>query len=220
MSENEINATEKSGSSPAAIAIYTLLIIVIGLLAFNQYQLFSISGALIASDGTTTEKVSTGNPTQDAINAVIPTGTPDYGDGLGVSYDTPTQSLNVLAGLERSISFDSLTNEQQQRHIAIATDSYTACEFCCGIGSKGFGTSDGRIACGCSHNLAFSGLTKYLLKNHENDYTNQDIMNEIQKWKALFFPKQMVARYLQEQVDAGKLDSSALGELPGMVGGC
>lgn len=216
----EENSVKETGTK--LTAIYVLAIIAIGLLAFNQYQLSALTGG-VAAGSSTGAVVSTGDPVQDAVNAVIPTGKPAvYGDELKVTFDSPQDSLNILADLESQISYSDLTSSQQKRYTELAKTEHSACEFCCGVGSGGFGFRSGTQSdCGCAHNLAFSGLTKYLLKNHENEYTNQDIFNEIQKWKGLFFPKQMVAAYLQEQANSGELsDTSVLSQLPGMVGGC
>lgn len=216
------NTIKKMGTNMAAI--YVLAIIAIGLLAFNQYQISSIGGSGASATGAV---VSTGDPVQDAVNAVIPTGKPDvYGDELEVTFDKPQESLNILAALESQISFDSLTSVQQDRYHNVGSHPTTSCGFCCGRSNIGFAIGRGGIVadseqCGCAHNKGFSGLTKYLLKNHENEFTDEQIIAEIQKWKGLFFPKQMIAKYLQAQAEQGKLsDTSVLSQLPGMVGGC
>jgi hypothetical protein len=48
------------------------------------------------------------------------------------------------------------------------------------------------------------------------DYSDAEILKEVMRWKALFFPKDMVNLALT--VAGG--DTSALKDLPGMVGGC
>lgn len=192
----------------ALIAVLALVIL------FNQYQ-------LVTANTLTTSNQATGSVVQEAINKIIPTGTPEiYGQELKVSFDDPTGSLNILANLEYTIKYKDLTEEAKLRYDEIGSTPYSACEFCCGIGSAGF-ASQHKSACGCAHNLAFSGLTKYLLKYHADDFTDAEILEQIQKWKALFFPKQTIALYLQEQAKAGNLeDTSVLNQLPGMVGGC
>src|SRR3989338_426309 len=52
------------------------------------------------------------NETQDAINMMIPTGTPEYGEELGVSFDDPVVSLSTLARLDRQLK---LTGPDQER---------------------------------------------------------------------------------------------------------
>ena len=199
-----------------------LLAVAVVLMLFNMYTINTIKTSIGGQNilgASSTQKQLTGDPIQDAINAVIPTGSAGlYGESLGISFDDVTGGLDVLAKLERSIKVTDLSSAQKERFITMATMPYTACEFCCGIGAAGFGRKDGSIACGCAHNLAFSGLSKYILLNHENEYTNEEIFDHIQKWKALFFPKQMIQRYMQVQEAGG--DMSALDDLPGMVGGC
>jgi hypothetical protein len=70
-----------------------------------------------------------------------------------------------------------------------------ACEFCCGATTLVF--KDGRPACGCKHSWAMRGLAAYLIKNYP-DLSDEGIMKEITKWKGLFFPKQMIQKYIQE----------------------
>jgi hypothetical protein len=48
------------------------------------------------------------------------------------------------------------------------------------------------------------------------DYSDGEILREAMKWKALWFPKNMIE--LGMTVAGG--DTSALANLPGMVGGC
>lgn len=141
---------------------------------------------------------------------ITPKGIPDYGLEAGISYDNVETSLITLVGYDQSIQ---LNLEQQKRYMTIAITLDTACEYCCGIGNKGFGTADGRIACGCSHNIAFSGLTKWLIKNSK--YTNAQIVQEIQKWKILFFPKDAV----KEEIQKKGISPESVG-LPSMIGGC
>ncbi|MCK4883926.1 MAG: hypothetical protein KAS30_03590, partial [Candidatus Diapherotrites archaeon] len=110
----------------------------------NSSNLLEVTDAKIVSDKTSVENtfVSTGDPVQDAINAVIPTGSTGlYGEELGISFDDVNGGLAVLARLESTISYDNLTESQKERYVKIATTPYTACEFCCGIGPKGFGTT-------------------------------------------------------------------------------
>jgi len=76
-----------------------LIAIVAVLVLFNQLQIAQVNGMISAgpaqtvkfsSPSSNTQTLeSTGDPTQDAINAVIPTGTPEYGEALGVSFDDP-----------------------------------------------------------------------------------------------------------------------------------
>lgn len=147
---------------------------------------------------------------QQIIKEIIPTGTPSYGKEAGVSYDKVEESLVTLIKYHNTIL---LSDNEKQRYISIATTPETACEFCCGIGERGFGTNEGELACGCSHNIAISGLTKWLIKN--TDYTNQKIIDEIHKWKVLFFPKEALKKELKKR----NIQPESV-NLPSIRGGC
>lgn len=147
----------------------------------------------------------------DAINMVIPTGTPQYGRSLGVTFDDPVNSLDVLVSTYRQIE---LSPEDQRRYLNLATKPVgISCEFCCGVGPVGI-TNDGKLMCGCKHNPAVHGLTKWMIQN--TDYSDAEILREVMRWKALFFPKNMVELALT--VAGG--DTSSLDNLPSMIGGC
>ena len=47
---------------------------------------------------------------------------------------------------------------------------------------------NGQAACGCAHSYAMRGLTKYLILNHGDELTDDQILEEVGKWKVLFFP--------------------------------
>lgn len=209
---------ERKLTTPAAYALITAMILV---LALNQYMIQSINSNINSNIITGKVVVAAQSDVADlekAIEAVIPRGTPAvYGLELNVSFDMPVESLDVLAVLDGDLypngklKFSELDSAQKERYIKIG--SSIACEFCCGATTLVF--SDGQPACGCQHSAAMRGLTKYLLLNHENEYSDQEILDELTKWKALFFPKQTVAKYLQT---GGS--SVAVTSLPDMVGGC
>jgi biopolymer transport protein ExbD len=188
------------------VLVTVFLVVLTALNIFQSYQMISLNAKL--------SKVSTsksgGVSAAEVLKEITPTGTPNYGEEAGVSYDKVEAGLNTLMGYHESIS---LSGDDQQRYIKIATTKDTACEFCSGIGNNGFGTSDGRIACGCSHNLAFSGLTKWLIKN--TDYSDEQIVEEIKNWKVLFFPQGM----LEEELERRNIEPETAG-LSSMVGGC
>lgn len=188
------------------IAVTGAIAVLVIVVAFQSVQIASLQGD---SGSVTGAATSSGASVEEIYNDIMPTGTPDYGAEAGVSYDNVEGSLTTLASYARSIS---LSGADKDRYVKIATTPNTACEYCCGIGDNGFGTSDGRIACGCSHNVAFGGLSKWLIKN--TDYSDEEIVNEIQQWKKLFFPKNAV----QEEMKSRGVSGGAT--LPGMVGGC
>ncbi|GEM_PF-1871945 len=126
---------------------------------------------------------------------VAPKGIPKiYGTELGVSFDDvsandPQKANEVIAILsqfdkENSGKFITLEGEKQQRYIQIA--SQIACEYCCGAQSLIF--PDGRKACGCAHSYSMRGLARYLLDKHADEFTDDQILEELGKWKTLFFP--------------------------------
>ena len=86
----------------------------------------------------------------------------------------------ILANLDRTIT---LTGDDLQRYINIA--SQISCEYCCGAESIIF--KDGKPACGCAHSFAMRGLAKYLLTKHP-DMSDDAVLEELGKWKTLFFP--------------------------------
>lgn len=210
-------------------AMYALLVVFVIVTVFNSFMLSTMG----SSPRTATRQAValTGDPVQDAINSVIPTGTPEYGNSLGVSFDDPVAGLSVLANLHRQIPTNSLSAEEKQRYINVGTK--ISCEFCCSAPAVVDNT--GRDLCGCSHALSFMGLSKYLIQN--TDMSDDDILWELTKWKALYYPRNMVEkgaaalqngleltpevlndRDLLKKLNAGNLD--AIGDLPQMVGGC
>ncbi len=159
------------------------------------------------------EKVQTQD---DVIAIMFPSGTPDYGQALGISYDDPVASLSTLASMYNGLKVEVQKNNPQawQRFINLATKPVgISCEYCCGVGPIGV-DKNGNSLCGCQHNPALLSIALYL--SAYTDYTDAEILREVMKWKTLFFPKNMVELGLTV---AGK-DASQLKELPGMVGGC
>ena len=153
---------------------------------------------------------------QDAINKLIPTGTPEYGAALGVSYDQPVPALNMLQKLYYQLKPDIQKNNPEiwQRYLALATKPVgISCEYCCGVGPISI-TSQGELTCGCSHAPAVHAVTLWLMKNTE--MSDAEILREALKWKTLWFPRDMVGMAMQ--ISGG--DTSALNAVPGMVGGC
>ncbi len=222
----------------------TLVLVVAALLLYNQFTIFHIystlgfTGLFIGADSRMKLESSYGkdisrvdlsgikgtgyaiaalfpvesiHTTQDAIDMIVPTGTPDYGPALGVSFDDPVGSLSVLARLNRQLT---LTGTNHERYLSLVKKPLgISCEFCCGVGTIAV-DSDGNSVCGCQHNPALLALTKWLIQN--TDYSDAEVVREVLRWKALFFPKNMVE--LSVAVAGG--DTSSLDELPGMIGGC
>ena len=210
-----------------------LLIAIIFIVAFNAYELSKIGNI---------EKV-TGNSIIRNVNTVsgpdiIPKGTPIvYGNELGVKYDDVSTSnpekadltIKKIGILDQRIE---LTGSDLERYISIVSN--ISCEYCCGAPSIIF--EDGRAACGCAHSFAMRGLAKFLIKYHPNEFTDEQILEELGKWKTLFFPGKITdkATILQSRGielnyinlasnkyrDIEKSVSSGSGSSGGMVGGC
>ncbi len=196
--------------------VYALAVIAVAFLAMNQLMIYNINGR---SQGRTAVAgaVTSDNSAVKAAEAIIPKGVPlVYGQELGVSFDRPVESLSVLASLDGDLYEDGklklsdLNEIQKSRYMKIGMS--IACEYCCGATSLVF--NDGKPACGCAHSAAMRGLAKYLLINHP-DMTDDQILEELTKWKIMFFPKQMIQKYMQQ---SGLAPAGA--GLPEMVGGC
>ena len=183
--ENENQIDEMKEGRKTNTELYIQLAI-IGILAIAI--VFS-AGKIFGSGGVTGAAIGTGIGTVSA-SEIIPTGVPAiYGKELGVSYDNISPNdqrkadatINVLANLDTSIE---LQGENLQRYIDIA--SQISCEYCCGAESIIF--SNGQAACGCAHSYSMRGLAKYLITKHGSEYTDDEILSELGKWKVLFFP--------------------------------
>ncbi len=217
--------------------ILALLVVVALLIGFNQYQLMSLTGtfsltgratggdldsldlAALTSTGHTVAAVFDVEDivtSEDAMAIMFPTGTPEYGAALGVSFDDPVGSLSTLSRMYRPLKADVEANNPEafQRFLSLASKPVgISCEFCCGVGAVGI-DKNGNSACGCQHNPALLSLALWLTAN--TDYSEGEVLKEVMRWKTLWFPKNMIE--LGMTVAGG--DTSALESLPGMVGGC
>lgn len=163
------------------VEFYSQLAIVFVLFGILMYSLGS--GATINISGGATH-------TSD----ILPTGLPDvYGNELRISYDdvSPSnpqladQTISIMSNIDRS---ETLEGDDLVRYIDILYNMHNgmSCEYCCGARSIIFDT--GEPACGCAHSYAMRGLTKYLILNHGDEFTDEEILIEVGKWKVLFFP--------------------------------
>ncbi len=196
-----------------------LLICLVILFVFNQYLLFNIGSAVgvdyFKSFQSSNIKL-TGDLSKDAQTIILSQGVPDvYGAELGVEFINPSQTQLMDQMIAKMGQYDPaygsqkivLSGDLKQRYTDIGLR--ISCEFCCGAKSIVF--SNGEAACGCAHSQAMRGLTAYLLQNHGTEYTNDQILRELSKWKALYFPKQMMNK-LVTQLQSGQFtpDISAL----------
>tara|TARA_Y100000034_G_scaffold46233_1_gene56874 strand:- start:21733 stop:22398 length:666 start_codon:yes stop_codon:yes gene_type:complete len=211
------------------------MIILLGIIAFlvifNQWQISSISPKFSAGiqkldssqvyDITTTSQavatlfpVETIQNDQDAINIMISQGTPNYGASMGISFDDPIGALNLLADNYNNVKADVKQNNPEvwDRYLNLATKPVgISCEFCCGVGPIGI-NSKGDLTCGCAHNPGIQSLTMLLMK--DTSMNDAEVLREAMKWKALWFPRDMVNLALK--ASGGEIETA----LPGMVGGC
>ncbi|MEX0920098.1 MAG: hypothetical protein WDZ69_00775 [Candidatus Pacearchaeota archaeon] len=138
-----------------------------------------------------TDSVGSGIGTVSA-SEIIPTGEPFYGKEMGFSYDDinpndprgADQAIKKFAILDQQIG---LTGSDLDRYIDILYNQHNgmSCEYCCGARSIIF--ENGEPACGCAHSFAMRGLTKHLITNY-SDLSDTEILEEVAKFKVLFFP--------------------------------
>src|SRR3989338_2478279 len=148
-------------------ALLALIAVAAIVMIFNQVQVKAISGML--DKGVSTSRVSLAGAkdlsdvdidslsstaqtiaavfpvaefqsSDDAMAAMFPTGTPEYGAQLGVSFDDPVQSLDKLSKMFRGLKteVEKGNPEAFQRFINLASKPKgVSCEYCCGVGPIG-----------------------------------------------------------------------------------
>ncbi|OGY52040.1 MAG: hypothetical protein A3J59_03945 [Candidatus Buchananbacteria bacterium RIFCSPHIGHO2_02_FULL_56_16] len=147
---------------------------------------------LTAQNRSGTPKLS-GNAADDAMAMVVLRGVPAvYGSELNVSFDQVEASMNTLKAFDPTYGARpiNLVDAALQRYIAIGLK--IACEYCCG--AKTLVNTDGRAACGCAHSQAMRGLLAYLIQNHGSEYSDDELLQAMARWKGMFFPRQMIAK--------------------------
>lgn len=185
------------------IGLVFITLIVMGFNTFQISQLKINQNSIITNPVTENRlpQASAGN-TVSGLD-IIPKGVPAiYGKKLGVSYDDVSstdqkkadETIRKLGILDQQIT---LSGKDLERYIAVA--SQISCEYCCGVESIIF--NNGKAACSCQHSFAMRGLAKYLIKNHKNEFSDDGILEELGKWKTLFFPSQITqkAKVLQKK---------------------
>jgi hypothetical protein len=198
-------AGEPAGGPQYHTILIGLLAVLVVAAAFNQFQIATLyslplakaggGAAAAAAAGTASAQAQPSGASLQAVDA-RPTGVPAiYGAELGIRYDdvseaTPQLAESTISKLARYDQEIDLEGADLQRYVKIGTS--IACEYCCGANTLVFAT--GAPACGCAHSYAMRGLAKYLIKNHGSEYTDDQILEELGKWKALFFPGPMNAK--------------------------
>ncbi len=222
--------------SPSVIFLFAIGSII---LLFNQTMIFAINSSMdmtsssgmrsmkslgevdVSSMQSTAQSLSAVYPLEEAQNSqevmemVFPTGTPDYGADLGVSFDDPIGSLDRLSKMYPSLKAQVERDNPDafNRFMNMASKPMgISCEYCCGLETIGI-DNRGNSICGCQHNPAILAVTLWL--STYSDYSDADILREALRWKALFFPKDMVG--LATSIATGETN---VDDLPQMVGGC
>ena len=184
--KNQTNQEELKGGKKTnyeTVAQVVIIAVLAILLVYNGAKIYGAGNGR----SITGNAVATGIGTVSALD-VLPKGTPDiYGSKLGVEYDDVSASnpTSTEAAIQKLSAYEDkqLNSEQMARYIKIG--SSIACEYCCGAKTLVF--SNGERACGCAHSYAMRGLAKYLLTNNP-EMTDLEILEELAKWKVLFFP--------------------------------
>lgn len=140
----------------------------------------------------------------NVVDIVLSRGIPEgYGAELNVSFDRIPESMNAMKVYDQDLKYGNgqikLSGDKMSRYIKIG--KMIACEFCCGAKTMVF--DDGSAACGCAHSQAMRGLLAHLIEKRGNEYSDDQILRELARWKGLFFPKAMVEKVTNE-VASGK----------------
>ena len=154
---------------------------------------------------------------------MIPTGVPDTYGALDVSFDQVQASIDVMRRFDPTYGEDRivLTGGDLGRYVRVG--SGTACRYC--PDARTLVEPSGDAACGCAHSQAMRGLAAYLIANHANEYTDEELVEELNRWRAVYFPKQTLTEALVELRDAGEPGIEEIEQefpefMPQMVSGC
>src|SRR3989338_11483719 len=220
-----LNKSEKFRLGNTEYLVIVIGVILLAVVFYNTIRISDLAGTTGNTIGSILPSVS--------ASEILPSGVPKiYGEELNIKYDDVSANnpqkadatIEVLSNFDRTMN---LEGENLQRYINIA--SRISCEYCCGAESIIF--SNGQAACGCAHSYAMRGLAKYLITKHPNEFTDDEILEELGKWKTLFFPGQIQAKaqiLSQQGVELNYInlasnkyrgiEQGAAGS--GMVGGC
>lgn len=224
------------------ILMALVILVVFGVMA-NQFIAVSILNATFGVEEAQAIHL-TGDMMADAQMLMFPKGQPPvYGKEMGMKmYPDPRDIPAVETAIKTMRSFEAmeLTGANFERYKKLGYIPTIACEFCCSVKTLIF--QDGKRSCGCAHSYAMRGLLKYMIAYHGNDMSDDEMLQEIIKWKAIYFPKQMMKKYI-EQAQTGQFTpdmaallhgiemkkgakvkktsvEEAIKNLPDMAGGC
>lgn len=200
----------------STMALFTLLFVSVIILAFHISLAMGPTGFAVSPSVEKPFDVNAIQSTRDSIKAlypvesiksaedamaiIIPRGVPEYASKIPVSYGDGERSLLAWVQIYQTTK---LAPEHAKRYLNLATKPLgISCEFCCGVGPVGI-TYDGQMRCGCKHNPAAQGIAMWLIQN--TDYTDAQIVREVLKWKAVWFPRNMVIETVKaaQEVQAG-----------------
>lgn len=249
----------QENSRTIGIITITFLIIAVAVSAFNQMQIYGMSN--MGSSSTPTgfsilpavraEVIPSGVPKIYGKELGV-----SYDDVSAEKPELADETIRKLGDLDNKIEMKGANLE---RYIGIT--SQISCEYCCGAQSiisrkedveamnkkidatiaagqidektaAKYRIQAGAPACGCAHSYAMRGLAKYLITNHGSEYRDDEILEELGKWKTLFFPSQMQqkADVLKEKgIEMNYINLASnkyrgiergSGNSGGMVGGC
>ncbi len=182
------------------LGILTVSVVANQVTLANTEKAIGINNSVLSSIGSIklfSDTKLTGNLSEDATKLSFVGGVPDkYGAELGVSFDQVEASMNIMKQFDPTYGRQkiSLSGQDKQRYISIGLK--IACEFCCG--ATGLVLQNGDAACGCAHSQAMRGLEAYLIKNHGIEYSDDQILRELARWKGHYFPKQMVQKTMNQ----------------------
>jgi len=183
--------------------VFGLTIIVFIVIVFNAFQINKSGAVKIQPATAAVLQIPASNTDTKVVKEInmedidiAPKGMPEiYGQELSVSFDDISSvnpekantAISKLGALDEQIS---LSGKDLDRYISIA--GKISCEYCCGAESIIF--KNGNAACGCAHSYAMRGLAKYLIKNHPKEFGDDEILEELGKWKTLFFPSPIIQK--------------------------
>jgi hypothetical protein len=229
----------------ALLGTLTVSVIANQVMLNNTQKAIGINQSILPSFGSIklfSNTKLTGNLSDDATKLSFVQGVPEtYGPELNISFDQVQGAIDIMKQYDPAYGRQkvALSEEEKQRYISIGRR--ISCEYCCGV--DGIVFANGEAACGCAHSQAMRGLGAYLIKNHGTEYSDDQILRELARWKGHYFPKQMVQKTM-DQIQSGNytpdiaallLDvklpkygpndtkaptSADLEKAPDMVGGC
>ncbi|MBI2552765.1 hypothetical protein HYW17_05705 [Candidatus Uhrbacteria bacterium] len=134
----------------------------------------------------------------DAVEAakivMIATGTPFYAPP-GISFDDPVGALAAWQPFEDQIQLNGDLQTRWEKIVSTMT-----CDYCCGGPTRVTAINN----CGCRHAKAYRSIAKHILQGYGGQYTDEEILGELQRWKGVWYPKGVIEDYL---LATGRVDA-------------